>query len=155
RPKSSGSPPRLADAMELVSERRKSVTGSTLTLSTHGELGVRSSRFEDFARRNAPIVRGESPVPSPVIKPNRFRYEPGLVGRPDPVRDERVHKRGVFELHEVANVGHELGAAAGHEHVRTQSSYRGLHAAVPFTVKVKGRCPGLNRERRLQPPLEI
>src|SRR5262249_36771416 len=38
---------------------------------------------------------------------------------------------------------------------RTESSYRGLHAAVPFTVKVKGRRPGLNRERRLQPPLEV
>jgi hypothetical protein len=45
--------------------------------------------------------------------------------------------------------------AAGREYVRAESSERNLYAAVSLTVKVKGRRPGLNRERRLQPPLEV
>jgi uncharacterized protein YbjT (DUF2867 family) len=55
-----GAPPAFADAMdELFSERRKG-SESTVDLSTHEKLGVRPTTFEDFARRNAAIFRGES-----------------------------------------------------------------------------------------------
>src|SRR5262249_39004763 len=55
-----GIPPAFADAMdELFSERRKGME-STVNLSTHEELGVDPTKFEDFARRNAAIFRGES-----------------------------------------------------------------------------------------------
>jgi uncharacterized protein YbjT (DUF2867 family) len=55
-----GVPPAFADAMdELFSERRKGME-STVNLGTHEELGVRPTTFEDFARRNAAIFRGES-----------------------------------------------------------------------------------------------
>ena len=56
-----GIPPAFADALdELFSERRKGSAESTVKLSTHEELGVRPTTFEDFAGRNGAIFRGES-----------------------------------------------------------------------------------------------
>jgi uncharacterized protein YbjT (DUF2867 family) len=52
-------PPSYADAMdELFSERRKG-SESTVDLSTHATLGVRPTTFQEFARRNAAVFRGE------------------------------------------------------------------------------------------------
>jgi uncharacterized protein YbjT (DUF2867 family) len=56
-----GTPPAFADAMdELFSERRNGSAESAVNLSTHEELGLRPTTFEEFVRRNAAIFRGES-----------------------------------------------------------------------------------------------
>lgn len=55
-----GAPAAFADAMdELFSERRKGGAESVVNLGTHEALGLRPTTFEDFARRNAAIFRGE------------------------------------------------------------------------------------------------
>jgi uncharacterized protein YbjT (DUF2867 family) len=57
---SAGIPPAFADAMdELFRERRKGAE-STVNLSTHQTLGVRPTTFEEFARRNAAVFRGQT-----------------------------------------------------------------------------------------------
>jgi uncharacterized protein YbjT (DUF2867 family) len=57
---SAGIPPAFADAMdELFRERRKGAE-STVNLSTHETLGVRPTTFEEFARRNAAVFRGQT-----------------------------------------------------------------------------------------------
>jgi uncharacterized protein YbjT (DUF2867 family) len=56
-----GIPPAFADAMdELFSERRKGSAESTVNLSAHETLGVRPTTFQEFARRNVAVFRGES-----------------------------------------------------------------------------------------------
>jgi uncharacterized protein YbjT (DUF2867 family) len=56
-----GIPPAYADAMdELFSERRKGRAESTVNLSTHETLGLRPTTFQEFARRNVAVFRGES-----------------------------------------------------------------------------------------------
>ena len=56
-----GIPPAYADAMdELFSERRNGAAESTVNLSTHETLGLRPTTFEEFARRNVAVFRGES-----------------------------------------------------------------------------------------------
>ena len=55
-----GIPPAFADAMDELSSERRKGSESVVDLSTHEELGVRPTTFEDFARRNAAIFRGES-----------------------------------------------------------------------------------------------
>jgi len=57
-----GIPPAFADAIEeLFRERRKEGNvESAVNLSTHEQLGVRPTTFEEFARRNAAIFRDES-----------------------------------------------------------------------------------------------
>jgi hypothetical protein len=44
---------------ELFRERRKGAE-STVNLSTHETLGVRPTTFEEFARRNAAVFRGQT-----------------------------------------------------------------------------------------------
>jgi uncharacterized protein YbjT (DUF2867 family) len=57
---SAGIPPAFADAMdELFRERRKGAE-STVNLSTHETLGLRPTTFEEFARRNAAVFRGQT-----------------------------------------------------------------------------------------------
>ncbi len=57
---SAGIPPAFADAMdELFRERRKGAE-STVNLSAHETLGLRPTTFEEFARRNAAVFRGQT-----------------------------------------------------------------------------------------------
>jgi uncharacterized protein YbjT (DUF2867 family) len=57
---SAGIPPAFADAMdELFRERRKGAE-STVNLSTHETLRVRPTTFEEFARGNAAVFRGQT-----------------------------------------------------------------------------------------------
>jgi uncharacterized protein YbjT (DUF2867 family) len=59
-----GVPPASADAMdELFSDRRKGSAESTVNLSAHETLGVRPTTFQEFARRNVAVFRGESAPP--------------------------------------------------------------------------------------------
>jgi hypothetical protein len=44
---------------ELFSERRKG-SESTVNLSAHETLGLRPTTFQEFARRNAAVFRGQS-----------------------------------------------------------------------------------------------
>jgi hypothetical protein len=58
-----GTPPELADAIdELFAERRKRLE-SRLYLGTHELFGIQPTTFAEFARRNAALFRGESPLP--------------------------------------------------------------------------------------------
>lgn len=57
-----GVPPERADALdELFAERRKRPE-SMVYLDTHEAFGVRPTTFEEFARRNAAVFRGEVPA---------------------------------------------------------------------------------------------
>jgi hypothetical protein len=72
--------PVFADAMdELFSERRKGGAESTVNLSTHETLGVRPTTFEQFARRNAAVFRGER-APSHPWSSGRRSSEAALPG---------------------------------------------------------------------------
>jgi uncharacterized protein YbjT (DUF2867 family) len=66
-----GLPEAFVDAMdELFSERRKGGPESAVNLGTHKALGLQPTTFEDFARRNAAIFRGER-APSSSWEPDR------------------------------------------------------------------------------------
>ena len=58
-----GMPPYLADALfELFAERRKGKEAQVWP-TIESVFGWRSTSFDEFARRNAAIFRGEQPVP--------------------------------------------------------------------------------------------
>jgi uncharacterized protein YbjT (DUF2867 family) len=58
-----GVPPYIADALaELFAERRKGKEAQVSPI-IQGILGRLASSFDDFARRNAAIFRGERPAP--------------------------------------------------------------------------------------------
>jgi hypothetical protein len=71
--------------------------------------------------------------------------------RPEPVADEAIDSFWVFELEEMADARDRFGLGARRESFGCQLDQSRVHAAVLFSVQVKGRRAGLDREGRLQP----